>query len=401
MMRFLYNFSFLLIIYLVFGFYLSQKDYSIYDLTLEKKHPDPYFDYKGVTNIHSSLSTGGSSPNSIVNSAKAAGLDFIIFTDLNLFEKIVSLESYSGNLLVMSAGEYNYLDSRLHVYRSKEDDFLSHNDAQIKITDYLSQKATEIKDKFIVMTNNPIGGYRWTGEYPPGLSGLEIMNPKTIAQQSWIKSKLSILWSLLFYPFNPRYSFLRIYNEPSDEITLWDSLNQKQKIVGFSGSDLTGKSFPIVKYKVDFPSYQRIFELMSNHVILKSELTGNYAKDREKIFAALKQGQFYFSFDLLSDPKGFISYVKDIDKNYLFGSEFKFSKKQSLVVSLPSKPKYFYEIVIYRNGERITSFNDWKIEWPIPSAGNYRVQVRVSPLFPIPDGYKWITWIYTNAFHIK
>lgn len=401
MMKFLVYISCLLLAYLVFGFYLSQQDYSIIATSLKGDHPEGFFDYKGVTNVHSNLSTGSNSPDSIINSAKMAGLDFLTFTDLNLFETIVGLEGYNGNLLVMRAGEYNYLDSRIHLYDQKRVEFLDHQDAQIKLTDYLSQKAEDLKDVFFVMTNNASGGYRWNNELPSGIGGIEILNPKAISQKTWLYSKASIFWSLLFYPFNPRYSFLRIYREPTDELSLWDQHLQKGRMVGISGSDVTGRSVPVVGYKINFPSYHRIFELMSNHVVLKSELTGNYNKDKEKVFNALKVGQFYFSLDLLGDPRGFIAYIQEGEKNHLFGSSLKYSKKQILHIALPSKPKYFYEIVIFKNGERVTSFNSWQIDWPIPSPGIYRIQVRVSPLFPLPDGYKWITWIFTNPFYIQ
>jgi hypothetical protein len=36
----------------------------------------------------------------------------------------------------------------------------------------------------------------------------------------------------------------------------------------------------------------------------------------------------------------------------------------------------------------------------ITERGLYRVHVRVSPFFPIPDAKKWMTWIMTNPFNV-
>ncbi|MBV2169403.1 MAG: hypothetical protein KUL82_11920, partial [Bdellovibrio sp.] len=89
------------------------------------------------------------------------------------------------------------------------------------------------------------------------------------------------------------------------------------------------------------------------------------------------------------------------NKSHLMGSEVKLTKNMSLKISLPSKPKDFFEIVIYRNGEAIAKINDPEVVFPISEPGAYRIQVRVSPMLPLPDAKKWITWIYTNPFFVK
>ncbi|NUN04524.1 MAG: hypothetical protein HUU57_02070 [Bdellovibrio sp.] len=50
--------------------------------------------------------------------------------------------------------------------------------------------------------------------------------------------------------------------------------------------------------------------------------------------------------------------------------------------------------------EVVARINDPETSFPITQPGTYRVQVRVSPLMPLPDAKKWITWIYTNPFFV-
>ncbi|MNT28708.1 hypothetical protein D3C72_1644140 [compost metagenome] len=141
--------------------------------------------------------------------------------------------------------------------------------------------------------------------------------------------------------------------------------------------------------------------MMSNHILLRSELTGNFANDRQKVFTALKNGNFYLALDILGDTKGFSAAMEDAaGKSYLIGSDVKHSKELRLTVKLPAKPKDFFEIVIYRNGERYSGSNDANFSMEIKEPGTYRVQVRVSPMLPLPDAKKWITWIYTNPFYV-
>ena len=134
---------------------------------------------------------------------------------------------------------------------------------------------------------------------------------------------------------------------------------------------------------------------------MTSELTGNLESDKQKIFTALKNGNHYIAFDLIGNPKGFLALVEKKDQVYLMGSEIEFQAGMELKVSLPQKPLFFHEIVVYRNGDRAFTSNDVDFVWKIPEPGAYRVQVRVSLPLPLPDTNKWVTWIYTNPFFIR
>jgi hypothetical protein len=140
---------------------------------------------------------------------------------------------------------------------------------------------------------------------------------------------------------------------------------------------------------------------MSNHVLLKSELTGSFNSDRQKVFSAMKNGNFYVALDMLGDPKGFLATIDEDGKSHLMGSEVKFKKNMNFKISLPAKPSDFFEILIIRNGEVLSRINEPEATVPITEPGTYRIQVRVSPLLPLPDAKKWITWIYTNPFFVK
>jgi hypothetical protein len=137
-------------------------------------------------------------------------------------------------------------------------------------------------------------------------------------------------------------------------------------------------------------------------VLLRSELTGNEPSDREKISQAVKSGNFYVSFDLLANPKGFNAVVKTPQgKTYLMGSELKWKEGMELEITLPHKPRVPVDVDIYRNGELMAVSNSKKTSFKLPGPGNYRVKVRVIPTFPLPDGKRWVPWIYTNLFFLK
>lgn len=393
--------SFLLVTYFLYGFYINQYDVSIIPQQITREHSRLLNDYKGVMNVHTDLSSGSATASFVITSAKLANLDFLMFTDLNIFNMPTTFESYHGNLLVFSAGKYSYLDSRL-IYYSMTQESIGNNlgDAQVKLSDLLSQKTGASKDTLTVLTHPYKAGYSWSGEIPSGLDGFELLNMKSLVNRAWEDSKISTIWSLAIYPFNPRLSFIRLFTEPTDEIALLDKLSQQRRVVVYAGTEASARVIPLANYFIRFPSYKRSFEFMSNHILLKSELTGSFNSDRTKVFNALKNGNFYMALDMLGDPKGFVATLEEENKSHLMGSTVKLSKNMSLKVSLPSKPKDFFEIMIFKNGEVVARINDPETVFPITQPGTYRVQVRVSPMLPLPDAKKWITWIYTNPFFV-
>lgn len=398
-MKSLVSLTILILCYFVYGFYLSQSSFDAIPVDLKKENASGYYDYKGAINVHSSRSLGSSPPSEIVQEAQKADLDFLILTDVNPPLEISSLNGYSSNLLVVDAAEYAFLDSRILYLADKPLSVPA--DTSLSMTDLLSQQSPSTSDSILVLAHPFASGPTWTGPFPPGLDGLEIINPKAIASRAWKRAPLDVLWSFVIYPFNPTYAFLRLFREPSDELSLWDQLSQERTLLGFGGSNASARAIPLANYLIKFPSYQSSFQVVSNHVLLDSELTGRYVKDRQKILSALKTGQFYFSLDLLGNPKGFFATIYDHEKKIPMGSKIKFKPGLKLVAELPTEPQYYFEIVALENGDRFKTTNTTHLEFEIPAPGVYRVIVRVSPKLPLPDGTKWITWIYSNPFFIQ
>lgn len=402
MMKFIISLSVLLIFYFIYGFYISQYQISILPQKLKRENALDYYDYRGLVNVHSDLSIGSSSPPQIAAAAKAAGLDFLILTDLNAFEQNVHNDSYLQGVLFLNGGKYSYLDSRL-IFFSPDKSLIGENlgEAQIRLADMLTQKEGGNKDSLLVLAHPYKLGFTWTGDLPPGFDGIEVINVKSLSAQAWQSSKASVIWSALIYPFNQGFALARLFLEPTEELNLFDRTLQRQKISAFAGAEASARAFPLANYLVRFPSYQRNFEIVSNHVLLNSELTGNFNGDRAKIFSALKKGQFYIAFDALGDPKGFVATLNDKGKVTMMGSRAKLSKNLLLTVRLPGTPKYFYEIVVYRNGERYRTFNEPEVTMPVTESGVYRVQVRVAISMPLPDANRWVTWVYANPFFVN
>lgn len=394
----------LIFLYLIYGLYLANYDVRILSEDLAAEAPRGFFDYRGVTNVHTQLSSGSGDITRVVQAAQSAGLDFLSITDLNLFDKPSSLAGYHANLLVMMDGEYSYLNSRLlNIGATTSRHLQGVGRSQVLFADLLSQDKKDEDIGLLVLAHPLKPHYRWEGEYPPGLDGMEVINLKSIWQEAWARNKWSFLLSLVIYPFNEELALLRLFDPPDDELRLWDELSRSRPMVALAGADAEAKlivggtnSF------LRFPTYETLFSLVRNHVLMKSELTGNASNDVEKLASALRQGQFYMSIDILGDPKGFNAVVKTKrGRVFPIGAQIPHEDGLILEVTLPQKPKVPFDTVIYRNGERMMTSNAQVTSYVMNGPGVYRVMVRVIPTFPIPDGKKWIPWIYTNNFYVE
>ena len=390
--------------YAGYGVYVSRFSLSIMPTGLQPSNPTPFYDYKGITNVHSKHSDGSGTYLQIIDAAIKENFDFLFFTDINSFDEKEKISGYRGRLLVFTAGEYSYLNSHLLHYKLKSSpDHKSRSQAQLFFTDFLSQKKQSHENDLVVLAHPLKRDYHWLGEYPESLEGIEVLNLDSVWEMSLSKSKPSFLFSLLTYFFNPRHALIRLYLEPEPEVALWDYLNEKQKTIGFAGHNAKSRAILWEGSRIPFPSYRSSFSFISNHVILKSELTGLVDRDQKKIFQALKKGQFYFSLDFLDNPKGFITYALKRGKKHLMGSELKISKKNPVEIfaRLPEKPNVPFEIVLLKDGERFKASQKQKVSFLVKEPGVYRIVVRVIPALPFPDRWRWITWIYSNPFYVK
>lgn len=383
--------TFLLISFVVYGFYISQFEFRIIPITAKTERQATFlYDYKIAFDVYSNLSSGSGSVLSIAEEAKKARLNFVLISDTNSFYDL-DTDKYLSDVGILSGAKVAD-GKRLFIYYSPtEKSFF-----QKISSDYAND------DKALIIESHQISTpYELSQLTENTFDGLEVLNFKSIAQKSWIESRISTMWSLLYYPFNPRLALTRLYKEPSAEIAVFDQLSQLKKVNFFVGAEATARAIPFADWLVKFPSYEMSFNIASQHVFLTSELTGDIGNDAQKILAALKRGHSYVAFDALGDPAGFESYITENRKKFFTGDDIVFTKNLRLYYKLPAEPIPFYEVVLFKNGQRIDHLNTFEGLFAIDSPGVYRIQVRLSPTFPLPDATKWITWVYTNNFYVN
>lgn len=399
-MKFLLTSILIFISYLVFGVFLSRVQYSKESLEVSNSRAKVNYDYSGVLNVHSKKSSGSGSVQEIITAAKDARLDFIIFNETNPINQKQPLPIKYGFLNVYYGFELNYKNSRF-LYASDEQEKVFTSFSEIEL--FLSNFLYADREGFLVLARPLKPGYEWSASEPPrSRVGVEVLNLREVWRNAWQNHKANFLFALLFYPFNPDLFFVSIYNDEALATDLWLEWSKEKRTAGYLGSDASSRLRLSKNKSLNFPSYENIFSMAKNHVLLPDELLG--FGDTQKILKALGKGRSYFSIDIFGSPKGF-DFRAQL-KNFEFkgmGEEISFSKVMNLQVKLPPfQKKMPIKVLLYRNNKVIREVQ-WKElnTFKIKEAGVYRVEVRVKPLFPLIRSQDWVPWILSNPLFIR
>lgn len=399
-MKFVYALISLIVLYLFYGFIISKIDLKPQPTTstIQFDQNKIFNDYKGVINVHSIQGAGQGSVPEIVKAAYLAKLDFLIFTESLVYSKPLERPSYAGDLLILHGREYSYLKSRL-ILLDNEYDFsqiTNAANAQLYISDILENPS----HAFIILNHPTKSGYEWEGDHPPNLDALEIVNLRSNWSQAWQTSKLNFIRSLLIYPFNADYAFINLYQYPVSNLRLWNQLSKKNPTVGLLGTDAKSKLRIYSNKYLRFPSYKKLFSLGSNHILIRSELTGNTASDSVKVLEAIKNGSLYLSLDFVGDPLGFQFYAKAKEGQiYPMGSTIEAASGLELCVHSP----HLSEGVsgnVYLDGQLFVKLKNKTRCFKASQSGSYNVIMtkKVKRIWPLNELV--IPWIISNFIYI-
>lgn len=387
MNRVLIAFSSLFLMYVSFGFYLSQYQFDFFDKETKLK-PGFFYNYKTHLNIYSEVSIGSGGYSTIAEEAKHVKSKFIIYTDVNPETQLLP-DSYYLNIAQLYGAKILSPDFSYSVYSH------SYKNTQ----DYYNQNyLTNYPENQIVISHleKPL-----PNDFP--FDGIDAINLKTMANRVWKTKPFSTIWSLIFFPFNPKVSLFRLYRDPTDELRLFDQLSLERKTNLYLSSEVTAKAVPMTNWLIKFPSYEQVLSLASIRLLTPKELINDIESDSKQAFEILKSGSYYISIDALGDSTGFESYIYSKNKNeYIFmGGRTAHDPSMNLFYHLPKEPNVYYEVVLLKDGKRYdyrtVSSGDFKINEP----GVYRLQISLNTKLPFPDANKWLTWIFTNNFYVN
>lgn len=347
--------------------------------------------YKGAIHIHSDLSDGTGDINLITRAAKNAGLDFIIVTDHNHYDRD---EGIINGVYVIKGEEISPLDCNHYLalgINEKIDfcdnsqtyidevraqggfGFAAHPDEGAGVNEGVDDSGTERKNSYHCIP--------WTDKNIKP-DGVEIWN--------WFSSWADSLDDSNIFTLAYAYLFKHnlVGNPKNRTLKWWDDLNnESEKIVPALGG-VDAHALKINKYIIPvtiFP-YETCFKTITNIIYLKEELSNDFQTAKSQILDAIKNGNNTIVNRHISKELPEI-YIKDSQNVYSFGEEIELRK--DLCIHFESDK--LMEIRLIYNGNEEGKYSSRDLILPVTKSGKYRLEVF----------YRGKGFLYTNPFYVK
>lgn len=335
----------------------------------------------GAVHVHTTLSDGGGDPQEVIAAARGAGLGFVVITDHNNLDA-KAFEGYHDGLLVLVGTEISTDHGHLLGLGIPDPEFRFSGDARDALED--------VRDlggfSFAAHPLSPRPDFRWTGWSLPGPWGIELLN----GDSQWREAGWGRLArTALLYRLRPSYALLGSLTSPSAALARWDELLAVRDAAGLAGSDAHSR-MPLLKGRaMRFPSYESLFRLVQNHVLLPRRLAGEAGPDGRAVLEALARGHSYVGLDALA-PAGDFSFTAEADgRIWTMGDTI--APETTLRLRAGGRLPPGARIVLLRDGRALREAAD-RLDAPSAGPGVYRVEVRVR-------GWE-VPWIVSNPIYV-
>lgn len=344
---------------------------------------DGFTRVRGAVHVHTTLSDGGGTPEEVAAAAKRAGLAFVAITDHNNLDA-KPFEGYHDGVLVLVGSEISTASSGHVVGLGLREDpaFRFSGDPYDALDDIRLLGGVA----FAAHPLSPRPDFRFTAWDLPGPWGLELLN----GDSQWRAAGWGrLLRTAALYGLNPRYALLGSLTPPDATLAQWDRLLAARPVAGIAGADAHNRVVIRKQQGVRFPSYESVFGLAVNHVLLDRPLSGNASADGRAVVDALARGRSYAGLDALAPAEGFFFTAGSPGGRMTMGDTIAAEPAPRLHAGgrLPAGAR----LRMLRDGQVLTE-SDAALDLPAPGPGVYRVEVRV-PGWDVP-------WVLSNPIGV-
>lgn len=349
----------------------------------------------GNLHLHTITSDGTGTHDEVAAAAARAGLDFIIYTDHNIW--VDGME-----------GWYREPDTGREVLRLMGQEV---NDQQLipelnhLICHFVTEDLQPVAAKPQQLINTVIerGGtcflahplerpglgaakeiYPWISWEVAGYTGIELWNTMTD-----VKWQLRTRLRGLIGAYLPQL----ILTAPFPEmLAKWDELLAAgQKVVAIGNSDAHAMSFSMGPLTRTVYPYEYLFRTVNTHLLLAEPLARDVSRASRQIFEALQQGHCFVGYDLIASPKGFTFIGASGPEQAGMGDDLLLQETATFQVSSPHPAR----LRLLHNGRVVSETYGQELTWQTTKPGVYRVEAYRS-FWGRQRG-----WVFTNPIYVK
>jgi hypothetical protein len=375
-------------------------------------------DYKGVLHSHTYRSHDSRGvQEEIIPAAQQAKLNFIFLADhrradLDTFPR--GIHGTFDGIVVESGTESPGASMMINPLRST-------------VLDWTTDRSSLIREVtshggMVFYLHSEDRSHDWTN---PDYQGMEIYNIHTdlIDEKNPVKFLFNAMLSGGKYK---DWSYRELFDEQTEIITLWDSLNQQRRIVGIAAVDAhnnqsirarhlsdgqvewvgsNAKTLSVTQpgwkekwllgkpdvagwaFKMELDTYFHSFNFVNTH-IFGDTLSSRALKNQ------LVKGHAYISFESLAEADGFQFFAQDASKQItgILGD----SVPTQHAVTLRTVSPFPARLELYKDGKLIDFVDDgYSHDFKVKNIpGNYRAVARVKLRG------EWLPWIYSNPIYV-
>jgi hypothetical protein len=364
-----------------------------------------WFEYVGNMHMHTPYSDGTAWHAEIAQAAIAAGLDFIIVTDHNIWVDGVERyhENDSGRVMLLVGEEVHdprrkpqanhFLaygaESELSPYAARPQDLIDANNAAGGIG-FLAHPF----EGDLPLINDP--NYGWHDWDVSSYQGLEIWNYMSSLKNALARatSRAPFDKGLLGRLMAARVALDpdRYIDGPEEEVLAkWDELLASgERIVAVGNSDAHAWTYRVGPLERVIYPYEVCFTAVNTHILTREPLNGDLAHDKALILGALGAGRCWVGYERPHPTRGFRFTGQGVNRG-IMGDLIELDTGATLQVRTPT----LCHIRIVHNGRVVAEVeNDGALTYIPNEEGAYRVECRL-PLRGRPRG-----WIFSNPIYL-
>lgn len=351
-------------------------------------------EYVGNPHVHTPYSDGTLYHADVAKAALAAGLDFVIVTDHNVWVRDVEgiYSEPGGRRLILLVGE------EVHdVRRRPQANHLLVYGAEAEVAQYAPHPQRLIDavrtaggfcflahpfEKAAPRVSEP--AIPWVDWEVSGFTGLEIWNI-----MSEFKSLVRYWFNALRYARDPEAG---IRGPFPPLLALWDKLlAEGRRVAAIGGADAHGRTYRWGPFqRVLFP-YEYLFRMVNTHILTPRPLTGDFLHDRALIYEALRRGHAWVGYDRIHPTAGFRFSSQAWRAEAIMGDELPLGTGATLQVRTPvmADIRLVCNGYVVKREERATN-----LTYITSEPGAYRAEAY------LPFRGRKRGWIFSNPIYL-
>jgi hypothetical protein len=339
-----------------------------------------------VIHVHSTHSDGTGTVAQIARAARRAGVDAVLLTDHDSLEaRRRGDERWHGPVLVCVGEEVSPRNEN-HFLAFGIDHEIEHEGmtpagivAAVEAAGgfgFLAHPFSQGSPRF----RRAARGIPWRDLDVPGYAGIEVWSFVTDTAES-----LRSLRDAAAFVATPQRV---VDHPPAANLAGWDRLGARRAVVGIGGVDAHQVGLRVAgRVPLRLMAYHRSFSFLRTHVVLDRPLTGDGARDRDALYAALRAGRCYLAMDRLAPARGFEFGAEGVT----MGEEV-----EARPLELRARTPAPADLVLLRNGQPLArATDDTELVHRVDAPGVYRVEARRQARG------RPRTWILSNPVYLR